>query len=74
MTQGIKQKDIRDFEKYAKKLSNVMEHIREYCPNAIGFMECDSLNLMSGYWENSVEANNKCVISVHMPHFDGGGW
>lgn len=74
MRHGIKQEDIKDFEKYAKQLSDVVERIRKYCPDAIGFMECDNLNLMSGRWEDASEANDKCVTSVYMPHFDGGGW
>ena len=32
MIQGIKEKDIRDFEKYAKKLPDVMVRIVEYKP------------------------------------------
>ena len=30
MRQGIKEKDIRDFEKYAEKLRDVVDRIREY--------------------------------------------
>lgn len=74
MNQEIREKDIKDFEKYAKQLSNVVERIRKYCPEVNGFMECDSLNLMYGYWDNVTEANDKCVTSVKMPHFDAGTW
>lgn len=75
MKQGIKEKDIRDFEKYAKKLSEVVERIRKYKPEAIGFMNDDSLCLMSSNWlETGEYVNDVCATSVLMPHFDGGAW
>lgn len=75
MNQNIKEKDIRDFEKYAKKLSEVVERIREYNPNASGFMECDCLCLMSDEWRGrDCYPNDICATAINMPHFDGGAW
>ena len=48
MTQGIKEKDIRDFEKAAEKLSAVVERIRKYKPEAIAFLDNgDTFQLIS---------------------------
>lgn len=38
MTQGIKEKDIRDFEKYLNKLCEVVTRIRTYNPEAHIYM------------------------------------
>lgn len=46
MTKGIKEKDIRDFEKYAKKLDEVMKRIQEYHPTANYYLNMDELQLM----------------------------
>lgn len=74
MIQGVKEKDIRDFEKYARKLSYVVERIRKYNPDVYGFQHQESLCLMNGRWENTNEADEKCITSVMMCHFDGGAW
>ena len=47
MRQGIKEKDIRDFEKYANKLADVLKRIREYKTEANAYLAEDTLNLMS---------------------------
>ena len=36
---GIKEKDIRDFEKYANKLADVMHRILSYNPDAMAFLD-----------------------------------
>lgn len=80
MRQGIKEKDIRDFEKYAQKLSAVMCRIREYKPEANAFLACEGLstvlNLMSDdhcdYRRD--EQQNLIVAAIDMVGFDGGGW
>lgn len=75
MVQGIKEKDIRDFEKYAKKLSDVVERVKEYNPEVSGFMNNGSMCLMSGEWRQGIyNPTEKCVTSVYMPSFDGGAW
>lgn len=80
MRQGIKEKDIRDFEKYAQKLSSVMNRIREYKPEANAFLACEGLstvlNLMSDdhcdYRRN--EQQSLIVTEIDMVGFDGGDW
>jgi hypothetical protein len=80
MRQGIKEKDIRDFEKCAQKLSDVMCRIREYKPEANAFLACEGLstvlNLMSDdhcdYRRD--EQQNLVVTEIDMVGFDGGGW
>lgn len=39
MIKGIKKKDIDDFEKYARKLNEVMGRIRSYKPEAMAFLD-----------------------------------
>lgn len=80
MKQGIKEKDIRDFEKYAKKLSDVMCRIREYKPEANAFLACEGLstvlNLMSDDHCDypKYEQTGLIVAEINMIGFDGGGW
>lgn len=76
MRQGIKEKDIRDFEKYAKKLSNVMMRIREYAPEANAYLAMSALNLMSqDFHNNDFTTNQDCIVtSITMTAFDGGDW
>lgn len=76
MKQGIKEKDIRDFEKYAKKLSNIVERIREYKPEANAYLSCEILNLMSCDFRDfkRSEQQDYVVTSVQMGQFDGGDW
>lgn len=78
MRQGIKEKDIRDFEKYAKKLSEVIERIRKYKPEVNAFLSCgctSDLNLMScdfRMYNKGKDQQNLIVTSVEMIGFDGG--
>lgn len=76
MTQGIKEKDIRDFEKYAKKLSGIMKRIREYRPEANAYLACESLHLMSRDFHDISRAGQQdyCVAEIFMEGFDGGDW
>ena len=76
MRQGIKEKDVRDFEKYAKKLSNVMERIRKYKPEANADLSCDVLNLMSCDFRDIERCRQQdySVTSILMESFDGGDW
>lgn len=76
MTKGIKEKDIRDFEKYANKLEEVLQRIREYKPEANVYLAEDTLNLMSNrthdIYEHPLQEN--IVTSIYMNGFDGGDW
>jgi hypothetical protein len=47
MTKGIKEKDIRDFEKHARKLGEVIKRIREYKDNAHIYVTPQQFNLMA---------------------------
>ncbi|MCM1236437.1 MAG: hypothetical protein NC489_40680 [Ruminococcus flavefaciens] len=76
MKQGIKEKDIRDFVKYANKLSNVVQRIRAYKPTVCVYLEQSDLCLMSDNWHKSrnINPNDLCVASVCIKLFDGGGF
>ena len=76
MKQGIKEKDIRDFEKYANKLSGVLARIREYKPEANAYLAMNSLNLIScDFHEFDIsEQQDFVVTSIYMEGFDGGDW
>lgn len=76
MTQGIKEKDIRDFKKYAQKLSDVMKRIKEYNPEANAYLAMDELHLMSRDF-HELERNEQqgySVSSISMTGFSGGDW
>ena len=49
MTKGIKAKGIRDFEKYAGKLVEVIKRINEYNGDARIFVAPDVISLMAGF-------------------------
>jgi hypothetical protein len=77
MHKGIKEKDIRDFEKCCRKLSEIMRRIQEYCPEANGYLDDDTMNLMCGPAHTGVSDNpmhENVVTEVSMPDFNGGGW
>ena len=77
VTKGVKAKDIRDFEKYAKKLSDVLGRIREYKPEANAFLGCglnSYLYLMSDYHCDYArdKQSDLIVTEIKMDGFDGG--
>lgn len=76
MKQGIKEKDIRDFEKYANKLVSVLERIKTYKPEACAYLAEDTLNLMSGEHHDLYENKHqeRVVAYINMYGFDGGDW
>ena len=76
MKQGIKEKDIRDFEKYAEKLADVVKRIRVYKPEANAYLAEDVLNLMSAepHDEYGRSQQEYSVTNVYMNGFDGGDW
>lgn len=55
MVQGIKDKDIKRFEKTCEKLAKIMEDIRQYNPNAGIFCNMDSLELHGYEYDNDNE-------------------
>ena len=76
MRQGIKEKDIKDFEKYANKLSEVMQRINAYKPEANAYLAEDVLCLMSEDFHKYSRSKQKdfIVTEVIMQNFDGGDW
>lgn len=79
MTKGIKAKDIRDFEKYARKLSEVVERIREYKPEANAFLACGLSSYLCLMADDHCDydrgkSRDLIVAEVDMPGFDGGDW
>lgn len=77
MTQGIKEKDVRDFEKYANKLNDVIIRIREYPPAARYYLANETLNLMNGpshaHPDLGIE-KGEVAASVLMKYTSGGDW
>ena len=79
MRNGIKEKDIRDFEKYAKKLGDVLNRIREYKPEANAFLVGGVqtyLCLMSDdHCDYDRDEQSELIVAeVDMIGFDGGDW
>lgn len=76
MRQGIKEKDIRDFEKFCEKLNIVMKRIRTYQPEACGYLNDDHMNLLSGssHEGHGNSQRERSVACIWMPDFSGGGW
>ena len=78
MKHGIKAKDIRDFEKYASKLNEVIERIKKYQPDANIFATPNQLNLMYAqnkcyHWRIENEVEDPVVSSVTV-NMDCGDW
>ena len=73
MKKGIKNKDIRDFEKYANKLNEVVERILEYNQNVEVFLNMDNLELHGGevFADDEYSEENK-VTSVWIANSSGG--
>ncbi len=74
MKQGIKAKDIRDFEKAVKRLEEVLERIRQYKPMAYIYVTPSQLSLMS---ETNIEESvnqDLIVASGTILHLDCGDW
>lgn len=77
MNKGIKAKDIRDFEKYAAKLNEVIKRIQEYKPEAHIYATPGELNLMAGISEDNSardEGDKMRVISVAVSKLEAGDW
>ena len=74
MRKGIKEKDIRDFEKYANKLDETMKRILEYNPNAEIFLNMDNLELFGNksFTGNGTYVEENKVSEVWIRHSSGG--
>ena len=78
MNNKIKAKHVKRFEALASRMQALLEEIREYCPEANLYQECDNWNLMSGPSHTDDHAckqlQGNVVVSIYMPHTDGGAW
>lgn len=76
MRKGIKEKDIRDFEKYANGLNDVIVRIREYRPEANIYAAQESLYLMSEPpYDNDEMGNQDAIVTdVMISGMDSGAW
>lgn len=77
MQKGIKEKDIKDFEKYAKKLDEVMKRILEYNPNATIYLNMDNLELHGNmpfynFGSNCLYTDEYLVADVWIRSSSGG--
>lgn len=61
---GIEERDIREFSKIAKELSDLNDRIRSYCPSAHVFMEQDALHLMVGECNRDGDYKDATSVSV----------
>lgn len=74
MKQGIKAKDIRDFEKAVERLDEVLERIQQYKPTAYIYVAPSQINLMS---EKNAEVSvnqDLIVTSGTIVNLDCGDW
>ena len=79
MMRDIRVKDIRDFEKYARKLNEVIVRIREYNHSAHIYVTPGEINLMRGesqeyHCRNERAINNPVVSSVSVEGIECGDW
>lgn len=74
MKQGIKAKDIRDFEKAVERVGEVLERIRQYKPTAYIYVTPSQLNLMSEK-NDEVSVNQDLIVtSKVILSLDCGDW
>lgn len=74
MKQGIKEKDIRDFEKIVKKLDEILERIRQYKPMAYIYVTPSQLHLMSDTNGEMYSNQEYIVASEYVVNLDCGDW
>lgn len=77
MKLGLKAKDIRDFEKYVKKLDEVINRIREYKGDVYIYATPSYLHLMAYYKDDSCSqhvSNEPLVTSEYLTSLDSGDW
>lgn len=74
MKQGIKAKDIRDFEKAVERLEEVLERIQQYKPRAYIYVTPSQINLMSDHNDEESTSQDLIVTSGTIVHLDCGDW
>lgn len=81
MTHGIKAKDIRDFEKCARKMNTILRRIAEYNPDVLLYVSGESTTSFNlhGFQEWKPDyigglTQNGVVTSVDVEYCDCGGY
>jgi len=76
MQKGVKEKDIRDFERYSLKIKSIMDRINKYNQEANIYVAENEVYLMgsSVYDSNGSPSQDNIVTSIHIGRIDGGGW
>lgn len=74
MKQGIKAKDIRDFEKAVKRLDKVLERIQQYKPRAYIYVTPSQINLMSEHNDEESVNQDLIVASGTIVPLECGDW
>lgn len=74
MKQGIKARDIRDFEKAVERLDKVLERIQQYKPRAYIYVTPSQINLMSNHNDEEFTNQDLIVASGTILHLDCGDW
>lgn len=74
MTQGIKAKDICDFEKAVERLDEVLERILQYKPAAWIYVTPSQINLMSDKNDEVFVNQDLIVTSKTIVNLDCGDW
>lgn len=69
MRYGIKEKDIKDFERYAQELDYLIKRIRKYAPNAYIYATPDRLNLMG-----NINDDTSIATFTFINPLDCGDW
>jgi hypothetical protein len=77
MIKGIKNKDIKDFEKCCNKLKVIMDRITDYTPEANLYVASGDINLMCDCKRDGFggsPSQDSIVTSFTIGCIDGGDW
>lgn len=74
MKQGVKAKDIRDFEKAVERLEEVLKRIQQYKPRTYIYVTPSQINLMSDHNDEEFVSQDLIVTSGTILHLDCGDW
>lgn len=72
----IKQEHVEKFVKLARSLDRLMEHIKDYCPDAMLYLAMEDLNLLRGpsHTQDGEPLQENIVESVRVDSMSGGDW
>jgi len=73
---GVCKEHVDKFKDICNELSELMECIQEYCPEANIYIGDGQLYLMNGptHDDNCCALDKNIVMSFHKLPIDGGGW